>query len=1300
MSEKMKLKNFLSVSLMFLGTLNMLYSQCDFRCNDTINVSVNNMCMATITPDMLLEAFEENALSCNYTIQIQNSAGVNITSAPNVGSQYVGQFLTARIYLTGRPTTTGCWSILKIEDKLPPEVFCLNRDTLDCTASSDIDVLRLYIKAEIERGLVDNCGNRTVDINILGVDQSTCTNGFSTTRIVDYAVLQNREVIKTCRDTFLYRSLLLDSISQPKNYTENMVLPCTGPYPTVQHLLSSPSTHREAAGLNSLPNIRGRSLFDLRDSLFVERGLCNIKATYSDQVLPSCGASYKVVRTWVMLDWCYGATRLLHQVIKVVDTQVIIASGCVNILDQTANEGTCTAMVTLPSPTVSANECSSWTYTILIREPGGDNFVAFGGSRNSGTTSARAFPIGISRVRYVVKDACDNQATCEFNVEVKDKSEPHAICDAVTVVTLNDNLVAKVFATSIDGKSFDACGDIVSMKIRRMDRANSGCGSPLDWDDSAKFCCEDIGKLIMLEFRVTDEAGLTNICMAEVHVQYKGPGPQVTCAPNIPTQNCANFSDFNINQLTPPAIRSTNTCIANALTPIIREKERNIDICGKGYIDIEWVVNYSGTEETICAQRINFTPPRAFAESDIRWPANRTVVNCTDAPPTQQEISDLIQALPCGNVIASEPIDTRIVDNVNGGCIKIQRAWTVVDWCRYPANPSARWTYIQTITLLNTSPPVFDAAIADVVIQDNQSSCRAFVDITGLASDDCSAQAQLVWTHRLELLSGNNSIVIINSTAGRTLTRALDFGEYRISFTATDECGNSSQASRVIDLRDRTGPLLSCNSLVRDINTDTLNPALTLSAEAFVSGVSDNCSQNVTVAIRRLGSTNYTNSLSFSCQDLGVRQIEVQATDDNGNISTCIAFLDIRDGNGTCGFGAIGFTLSGTIRTTKNNTVENVGVHLIATNSDKSFETLYDGNYAFANIQNDQKLKVVATKQNDYLNGVSTLDLVLIQRHILGVKKFDQPAAYIAADVNMSKSISSADLVTIRRLLLGQLESFPNRESWLIVPEEKMPQSIETPWLTTLEYSIDNLERDMNNAHFVAIKLGDVDQNAVANSKLSKSRSLESMALRIVEGENTIELYPTQAMQCSGLQLSLILPNNVVLRNISSQLSRFSPEMTHLDGQVLNISWFDAKDASLDKDIPLLTLHFEETKDLSDISLNENWANQLYDDKYIVRNLELIMESKKETGDIVLNQNVPNPFSDHTDIEFFLYESTQVEFHIFNVNGEVIHKSSDFYPKGSSTIRIDRYEQKLNKGIYYYMIKTQKRSLIKKMLIF
>ena len=64
---------------------------------------------------------------------------------------------------------------------------------------------------------------------------------------------------------------------------------------------------------------------------------------------------------------------------------------------------------------------------------------------------------------------------------------------------------------------------------------------------------------------------------------------------------------------------------------------------------------------------------------------------------------------------------------------------------------------------------------------------------------------------------------------------------------------------------------------------------------------------------------------------------------------------------------------------------------------------------------------------------MSTFDLVLISKHILGINTFDSPYKHIAADVNQSGSITAFDLVQLRQLILNITTEFSNNDSWRFV---------------------------------------------------------------------------------------------------------------------------------------------------------------------------------------------------------------------------------------------------------------------------
>ncbi|MEZ4931413.1 MAG: hypothetical protein R2788_04680 [Saprospiraceae bacterium] len=65
-------------------------------------------------------------------------------------------------------------------------------------------------------------------------------------------------------------------------------------------------------------------------------------------------------------------------------------------------------------------------------------------------------------------------------------------------------------------------------------------------------------------------------------------------------------------------------------------------------------------------------------------------------------------------------------------------------------------------------------------------------------------------------------------------------------------------------------------------------------------------------------------------------------------------------------------------------------------------------------------------------NGVTTYDIV-VTRHILSIQPMDDPYKLIAADINNSGSITTFDIVQLRKLILGVYQNFPDNNSWRFV---------------------------------------------------------------------------------------------------------------------------------------------------------------------------------------------------------------------------------------------------------------------------
>lgn len=116
----------------------------------------------------------------------------------------------------------------------------------------------------------------------------------------------------------------------------------------------------------------------LKINLWPDNTFCEMQTAFTDQVLPVCDGSYKILRTWTILDWCSPTTPvppltnpLYHiQVIKVLDEQGPTFS-CPANLTVSTDAFTCCATTELPDVIVedACSRVNNVTARIVVRNP-------------------------------------------------------------------------------------------------------------------------------------------------------------------------------------------------------------------------------------------------------------------------------------------------------------------------------------------------------------------------------------------------------------------------------------------------------------------------------------------------------------------------------------------------------------------------------------------------------------------------------------------------------------------------------------------------------------------------------------------------------------------------------------------------------------------------------------------------------------------------------------------------------------------------------------------------------------------
>jgi len=153
---------------------------------------------------------------------------------------------------------------------------------------------------------------------------------------------------------------------------------------------------------------------------------------------------------------------------------------------------------------------------------------------------------------------------------------------------------------------------------------------------------------------------------------------------------------------------------------------------------------------------------------------------------------------------------------------------------------------------------------------------------------------------------------------------------------------------------------------------------------------------------------------------------------------------------------------------------------LVSLDNGMSTVTNADGVYTFNNLAAGT-YTVTPSVMSGAGNGLSSTDLVLAARHILGLTRFDNIYQIISADADNSRSVSAVDLVQMRLVILGRNDSFPGNGSWrfLDIPDNLTGTTLP---VNMNEFRTINLQdASVTDANFTGVKIGDLNGTANLN---------------------------------------------------------------------------------------------------------------------------------------------------------------------------------------------------------------------------
>ncbi len=175
-----------------------------------------------------------------------------------------------------------------------------------------------------------------------------------------------------------------------------------------------------------------------------------------------------------------------------------------------------------------------------------------------------------------------------------------------------------------------------------------------------------------------------------------------------------------------------------------------------------------------------------------------------------------------------------------------------------------------------------------------------------------------------------------------------------------------------------------------------------------------------------------------------------------------------------------GVSLAGRVQTEWGAGINRVRVTLSGDFVDTVW-TDASGYYQFDSLPIGGNYEISCWKDTLTGNGVSTLDMVAISKHILLIDTLDSPYKILAANVNGIGGITTLDLVAIQKVILVLENAFPNGvPSWGFVTADWVFPDPYNPFTPppAVSISVTNLQLPLIDLNFIGYKYGDANESA------------------------------------------------------------------------------------------------------------------------------------------------------------------------------------------------------------------------------
>ena len=570
-----------------------------------------------------------------------------------------------------------------------------------------------------------------------------------------------------------------------------------------------------------------------------------------------------------------------------------VVSNCPGDITINSAAGSCSQSVTWTEPSAVDN-CSDTVYVTANYLPGS------------------TFPLGTTLVTYTFTDTSGNSAVCTFNIIVNDSEPPVIAGCPADISVVNTPGSCGAFVTWTPPVATDNCSGL----------------SFVSTDNPGDFF--DLG-VTTVTYIATDTAGNATTCSFNITVTDSEAPTFFNCPANITVNTANNACTRSVSWIPPSVSENCGTLTITAshtpghtfslgtttVTYTATDGVGNTAVCS---FDVTVVDNQFPVINNCPSNRTVTAVAGTCASAAVSWTAPTASDNCSGVTLTSNYAPGSTFPVGTTQVIYTSTDGSGNITTCSFNVVVTDTEAPVISGC--PANISVNNDYNACGAIVNwTAPTVTDNCSATITASHNPgdffpagvttvtytatdasgnvSTCTFTVTVADSENPVITCPANIVvnadpnactavTTIPVPVTSDNCGVAtVVNDVTGTADASGIySIGVTTVTYTVTDNSGNTATCSFTVTVNDLENPTITCPAnIVADAAAGTCSAAVTVPAPV----AADNCGIASIV-------NDYNGTADASgTYPVGVTAVIYTVTDLSGNTATCSFSVTVND---------------------------------------------------------------------------------------------------------------------------------------------------------------------------------------------------------------------------------------------------------------------------------------------------------------------------------------------------------------------------------------------------------------------